>query len=87
MQSPPEVLADVLAARLGPLGVIRDDDGKAPYEASARQGRGHACGVVSIGPSNQRWYAEDTEPARLEPAAALHHHFDASRRLGNVRPD
>ena len=40
-----------------------------------------------IGPYNQRWYAEYTEPARLELAAVLHHHFDATRRLGNVRLD
>lgn len=40
-----------------------------------------------IGPYNQRWYAKYTEPAKLELAAALHHHFDATRRLGNVRLD
>lgn len=40
-----------------------------------------------IGPYNERWYAEYTEPAKLELAAALHHHFDAARRLGNVRLD
>jgi FAD/FMN-containing dehydrogenase len=40
-----------------------------------------------VGPYNQRWYAQYTEPARLELAAALHHHFDAARRIGNVRLD
>jgi FAD/FMN-containing dehydrogenase len=40
-----------------------------------------------VGPYNQRWYSEYTEPATLELAAALHHHFDPSHRLGNVRLD
>jgi FAD/FMN-containing dehydrogenase len=46
MQSPSHSLVNVLASRLGTLGVIQDADGKAPYEASARYGQGHACAVV-----------------------------------------
>lgn len=145
-------LVDLLAARLGPLGVISDSDGRVPYESSARHGHGHACAVVrpttreelawvveqlvragaafvvqgagtgivvptdapdeavsalrdavyaltfrefdgsfsaehGVGPYNQRWYVEYTEPAKLELAATLHQHFDASRLLGNVRLD
>jgi FAD/FMN-containing dehydrogenase len=40
-----------------------------------------------VGPVNQRWYTQYTEAAKLELAAVLHQHFDASRRLGNVRLD
>jgi hypothetical protein len=43
----PSQLVDMLAARLGTLGVIQDADGKATYETSARQGQGHAFAVVS----------------------------------------
>lgn len=41
-----EALLAALMARLGPQGVLLDAADKAPYERSARHGRGRACAVL-----------------------------------------
>lgn len=65
------------------IGALRD----AVYALTVDGFGGSFSAEHGIGPYNQRWYAEYTEPAKLELAAALHHHFDPTRRLGNVRLD
>lgn len=65
------------------VNALRDE----VYALTVREFDGSFSAEHGIGPYNQRWYAEYTEPAKLELAAALHDHFDASRRLGNVRLD
>lgn len=59
----------------------------AVYGLTVNEFDGSFSAEHGIGPYNHRWYAEYTEPAKLELAAALHHHFDALHRLGNVRLD
>lgn len=59
----------------------------AVYALTVKEFAGSFSAEHGIGPSNQRWYAEYTEPARLELAAAFHKHFDSASRLGNVRLD
>jgi FAD/FMN-containing dehydrogenase len=73
---PPEAAADRIDA-------LRD----AVYALTVCSFGGSFSAEHGIGPSNRRWYAQYTEPARLELAAALHHHFDPARRLGNVHLD
>jgi FAD/FMN-containing dehydrogenase len=68
---------------LDAVGALRD----AVYSLTVNDFGGSFSAEHGIGPYNQRWYARHTEPARLELAAALHHHFDAARRMGNVRLD
>jgi FAD/FMN-containing dehydrogenase len=65
------------------IGTLRD----AVYALTVNDFGGSFSAEHGIGPYNQRWYAGYTEPATLELASALHHHFDAARRLGNVRLD
>lgn len=65
------------------IDALRD----AVYALTMNEFDGSFSAEHGIGPYNQRWHAEYTEPAKLELAAALHHHFDAARRLGNVRLD
>lgn len=65
------------------IGALRD----AVYALTVNGFGGSFSAEHGIGPYNQRWYAKYTEPAKLELAAALHHHFDATRRLGSVRLD
>ncbi|MDP3542446.1 MAG: FAD-linked oxidase C-terminal domain-containing protein [Elusimicrobiota bacterium] len=57
------------------------------YELTVNVFGGSFSAEHGIGPYNQRWYAKYTEPAMLELAAALHHHFDPSHCVGNVRLD
>ncbi len=65
------------------IGALRD----AVYALTVDGFGGSFSAEHGIGPYNQRWYAEYTESAKFELATALHHHFDAARRLGNVRLD
>lgn len=65
------------------ISALRD----AVYALTVNAFDGSFSAEHGVGPYNQRWYAEYTEPAKLELAAALHHHFDGSSRLGNVRLD
>lgn len=65
------------------VSALRD----AVYALTVREFDGSFSAEHGVGPYNQRWYVKYTEPAKLELAAALHQHFDASRLLGNVRLD
>lgn len=62
------------------IAALRD----AVYKLAVDAFGGSFSAEHGIGPYNKRWYAHYTEPATLQLAAALHDHFDASRRLGNV---
>lgn len=54
-----QALVDTLAARLGPLGIVHDNAGKAPYEASARHRGGHACAVARPASDEElRWVVD-----------------------------
>ena len=65
------------------IGTLRD----AVYALTVDGFGGSFSAEHGVGPYNHRWYAEYTESAKLELATALHNHFDATRRLGNVRLD
>lgn len=65
------------------VGMLRD----AVYALTVDDFDGSFSAEHGVGPSNQRWYARYTDEAKLQLAAALHHHFDAAHRLGNVRLD
>lgn len=65
------------------VGMLRD----AVYALTVDDFDGSFSAEHGVGPYNQRWYARYTEGAKLELAAAPHHHFDAAHRLGNVRQD
>lgn len=74
------VPADTPAAE---IGLLRD----AIYALTVEEFDGSFSAEHGIGPYNQRWYSRYTEPAKLDLAAALHEHFDASSPMGNVRLD